>query len=137
MSEIEFPLTPEQEAETSVPVGDIEELPAPTAADFLAGDLAQLLRGGGDEPVESVTGTVTAVEGDALVLGTREYSAGAGWEFALIKRPVTLPTILCEILATLNDGRVVRLMGKGVLWSDTGTGVTIPADQIVSYEVVS
>lgn len=132
-----FPLTPEAEAESSTPVADVEEIPAPVAADFLPGDVAQLLRTAADEPIESVVGTVTSTSGDAIILGTRTYSAADGWEFALVRRPLTLPTTLSEIVATLTTGNVVDLMGKGDLWSDTSTGETVPVDLIASFEVAS
>lgn len=114
------------------------------AASLLPGDFVQARMRGATSPnmpdqwlvteftVTSVTGTVVA----GSVLYPTGLDQTAGWGFELITRNLTLPATLCEITATLTDGRTLTLMGKGSLWNDTATGERIAVDQIVSFTPV-
>lgn len=129
-------LTLQEEIAQSIPTSIAYEAPIPVAGDFAPGDIVQLLRDSDGEPTETALGSVEAVLGTALKLGTKVYDAADGWGFSLVSRPMTLPQALSEIDATLIGAAApARLMGKALIWT-TEDGIRIPADQILSFVVV-
>jgi hypothetical protein len=102
--------------------------------DFQTGDRIQARRGGTDEPIETGEGTIAAIAGTVVTMGTRPFDSAEGWTFELIERTVTLPTTLTEITATVRDLGTVRLMGKGTTWMND-LGEPVPASSILSFTV--
>jgi hypothetical protein len=128
-------LTPEEEMANSIPVDVIYQAPPPVPLDFIIGDTVQLRREVDGEPLETAVGVVSLVEVTALTLGSRIYDMLDEWEYALVKRELALPVTLSEIEATLFNGSVVRLMGRGVMWMDE-IGSPVVAAEIQSFTLL-
>ena len=115
---------------------DLEPVAAPVIPDGLTvGAYVQARRFTGDG-VATAEFYVTGVSG-LVVAGSPlgDLDGNQGWTFEVIRRaPLTLPTTRTTIIATLLDGSVVELMGRGTVWMNDD-GDLVPADHIVSFEL--
>ena len=104
-------------------------------AELEPGDLVLASRHHESGAIETVQGTVLKVKGTVVDLEGPDPDGADGWLFELISRPLEFPDTLCEIDATLMSGELVRLMGRGAVWTRPNGG-QVQTSEIRSFVVV-
>ena len=104
-------------------------------SELLPGDFVQARREYESGAIGVVEGTVLKVNGTVVDLDGPDPDGADGWTFELISRPLEFPEALCEIDATLLSGELVRLMGRGAVWTRPNGG-QVQTSEIRSFVVV-